>query len=364
MNLPYMDLSRQVQKNKKEYLSVIESVLDETAFSSGKYVEIFEEEFAAYVGTKDCVGLSSGTSALFMAMKAIDIRPGDEVIVPATTFIASAWGGLYCGATIVFVDCRGDTWEINAEKIEEAITERTKAIIGVHLYGQPFDVDAVAEIAARHQIYLIEDCAQAHGAKYKGKKVGTAGKIGCFSFYPGKNLGAFGEAGAIVSNDEALCKKIRIMREQGARERYYHDIEGYNLRMDGIQGSILSLKLKMLDSWNERRKEIAGKYLSGILSGKITMQVVPAFADPVWHLFEVEVDDVENFMNYMKSNQVYCGRHYPVPCHLQKVFSYAGYKKGDFPRAEYHADHCVSIPMFPEMTDAEVSRVIMLCNQY
>lgn len=362
--LGFMDLSRQVKQHKSDFMAAIEKVVDDTAFSGGKYVEQFEREFAGYIGTRYCSALSNGTSALFMAMKAIGVTEGDEVIVPANTFIASAWGAFYCGAKPVFVDITTDTWEIDPTKIEKAITEKTKAIVGVHLYGNAFDFDSVKTLADMYGVKVVEDCAQAHGALYKGKKVGTLGDIACFSFYPGKNLGAFGEAGAITTNNEEYYKKIEIMKNHGSSNRYYHDMEGYNLRMDGINGAVLSTKLHWIDEWNQRRREIAERYLSSINNKNIKMIQIDEKVVPVWHLFEIQADDVNRFLSYMKSKGILCGRHYPVPCHLQNVFAYLGYKKGDLPVAEQLAEHCVTLPMFPEITNEEVDMVINACNGY
>ena len=359
-----MDLKRQYSQHKKEFMDAIARVCDETAFSGGEYSERFEKEFAGYLGISYCSCVDSGTAALHLAVKALGIGSEDEVIVPANTFIASAWGVEYEGATPVFVDCRSDTWEIDAAKIEEKITEKTKAIIGVHLYGQPFDFDAVNEIAKGHGLYVIEDCAQAHGALYKGKKVGTLGDIACFSFYPGKNLGAFGEGGAVVTNEKKYYDTVNILKNHGSSVKYSHDVVGYNLRMDGIQGAVLSVKLKYLDEWNKKRKAVAKQYLERINNTKITMQAVPENTEPVYHLFEVHVDDSDKFISYMQNHNIFCARHYPVPCHLQKAFSKLGYRKGDIPVAENHAEKCVSLPMFPELTQEEIDRVIAVCNNY
>lgn len=363
-HLGFMDLSRQVKAHKEEFMTAVETVLDDTAFSGGKYVERFEKEYADYIGAAHCSALSNGTSALFMAMKSIGIEAGDEVIVPANTFIASAWGAFYCGAKPVFVDCTSDTWEIDPAKIEGSITNKTKAIVGVHLYGNAFDFDSVKAVADKYNLKVVEDCAQAHGATYKGKKVGTLGDIACFSFYPGKNLGAFGEAGAITTNNEEYYRKIEIMKNHGSSIRYHHDMEGYNLRMDGINGAILSLKLKWIDAWNTRRREIAGKYMCSVSNERIKMIRIDEDVAPVWHLFEIQVDDAELFMTFMRNRGIDCGRHYPIPCHLQKVFKYLGYKKGDLPVAENLAEHCVTLPMFPEMTNEEINKVIEACNDY
>ncbi len=362
--LKCMDLSRQYAQNKRAFMDAIEMVCDENAFSDGKYVKKFEEEFAKYIGVNYCSCVGSGTDALFLALKALGIKEGDEVIVPADTFIASAWGCAYIGAKPVFVEIDPDTWEIDYRKIEEKITDRTKAIIGVHLYGCPFDFDKVSEIAKAHGLYIIEDACQAHGSEYKGKKAGSLADMSCFSFYPGKNLGAFGEAGAVLCNKKDLYEKVEMLKNHGSEERYKHDIIGYNMRMDGIQGAILSEKLKHLDEWNRKRNAIADSYKEGIKNDRIKIQTINPEDQSNYHLFEIEVDDVDAFMSYMEDNSVLCARHYPISCHLQKAFEYLGYKPGDLPVSEYHADHCVSLPLFPEMTMEEADLVIDLINAY
>lgn len=360
----FMDLSRQYNKYKKEFLGAIEQVCEETAFSGGKYVEKFEREFANYIGTKYCSCVNSGTTAIFFAMKVLGIGEGDEVIIPSNTFIGSAWGVVYTRAVPVFVDCTSDTWEIDASKIEECITEKTKAIIGVHLYGQPFDFDAVKEVAQKHNLLIVEDCAQAHGALYKNKKVGQLGDIACFSFYPGKNLGGYGEGGAITTNSFEHYEKINMLKDHGSMQKYHHDIVGYNARMDGIQGAVLSCKLKYLDEWNSKRKAIAKRYLDEICNDKITFQHVPKSVVPIYHIFEAMVDDSSKFIKYMEDNGIICGRHYPIPCHLQDVFKSLVYKCGDNYNSEELAKRCVSLPMFPELMDEEVNKVISVCNAY
>ena len=288
--IPFLDLKKQYLQLKEEVLKVTEEVFSNTAFSGGIYVERFEKKFAAYCGTKYALGVDNGTSAVHLAVRATGIGQGDEVIVPANTFIATAWGVSYVNATPVFVDCTNDTWEIDVSKIEEKITSKTKAIIGVHLYGQPFDIDAVKKVAAKNNLLLIEDCAQAHGAKYKGVNVGGFGEIGCFSFYPGKNLGAYGEAGGITTNNESYYKHISAQRNHGSTERYYHEMLGFNNRMDGLQGAILDIKLKYLDSWNNRRRAIAKRYFQGITNPRVKMQAQPEFAESVFHLFVITTD--------------------------------------------------------------------------
>ncbi len=362
--IPFLDLKKQYLQIKDEIRIAIDAVLDQTAYSHGPFVEKFEKDLANYCNTKYALGLNSGTSALHLAMVALGIGNGEEVILPANTFIATAWGVSYVNATPVFVDCDPDTWNIDASKIEAKITSKTKAIIGVHLYGQPFDINAVAAIAEKHNLFLVEDCAQSIGADYKGKKTGGFGEMGCFSFYPGKNLGAYGEGGGITTNNEAYYKHIQSLRSHGSTERYYHDELGFNMRMDGIQGAVLDVKLNYIDNWNSRRKQIASKYQNEIQNDKIKMQMQPEWSDSIYHLFVITTDDRDGLMKYLQGNQIFPGLHYPVPCHLQKVYSKLGYKKGDFPHSEYLAEHCLSLPMFAELTDNEVERIIEVLNNY
>lgn len=359
-----LDLKGQHQQIKKEIFEAFEKVYENTAFSGGSFVEEFEKNYATYCGTKYAVALNNGTSALHLAMLTLGIGEGDEVILPANTFIATAWGVSYTGATPVFVDCTADTWQIDASKIEEKITKKTKAIIGVHLYGQPFDVDAVSAIAKKNNLFLVEDAAQAQGAKYKNVTVGGFGEMGCFSFYPGKNLGACGEAGGVTTNNDAYFKHLQSLRSHGSIVRYYHDEIGYNYRMGGLEGASLNIKLKYLNSWNDRRKNIAKRYHAEILNSKITMQTQPKWADSNYHLFVVTTENREAFIKYLNENNINPGLHYPVPCHLQKAYAYLGYKKGDCPNAEYLAEHCVSLPMYAELTDEEVNQVISIVNQF
>lgn len=360
----FLDLKKQYQSIKKEILTRFEQVCEDTAFSGGKYVEQFEKNFATYCDTKYAIGVNNGTSALHLAMLALGIGQDDEVIVPANTFIATAWGVSYCNATPVFVDCTADTWEIDAHKIEEKITPKTKAIAGVHLYGQPFDIDAVKNIAQKHNLFLIEDAAQAHGAYYKGKRVGGFGEMACFSFYPGKNLGAYGEAGGITTNNEVYVKHIHSLRSHGSVVRYYHDEIGYNMRMGGLEAASLDVKLTYLDSWNNRRKEIAKMYQQGIINPKIKMQAQPEFADSVYHLFVITTENRDDLMKYLQANGIFPGLHYPVPCHLQKAYKHLGYKEGDCPNAEYLASHCLSLPMYAELENAEVEKIIEVLNRF
>ncbi len=359
-----IDLTRDFKAHRDEYMKAIEAVCEETAFSGGRFADKFDEEFAPFVGTAYACGLNNGTSALHLAMLALGVGPGDEVIVPANTYIATAWGVSYTGATPVFVDCTADTWQIDPDKIEERITERTKGIIGVHLYGQPFDFGRVKEVADRHGLFVVEDCAQACGAKFEGRNVGSLGELGCFSFYPGKNLYAFGEGGSVTCDKEEYFRHMTRLKNQGCDRRYYHDEIGYNMRLEGLQGAVLSVSLKYLPEWTEKRRKIGLRYHKEITNPLITMQVHPENTDPVYHLFVITVPDHEDFVQYMADADVECNMHYPVPCHLQDAYKFLGYQVGDCPNAEYLASHCVTLPLFPEMREDEVDRVIALCNAY
>ncbi|MDD6571334.1 MAG: DegT/DnrJ/EryC1/StrS family aminotransferase [Thermoflexaceae bacterium] len=359
-----IDLKRNYLKYKEEYDKALLLACENTSFSGGVCAERFDEEFAGFCGVQYATGVNNGTSALHCAMMALGVGEGDEVIVPANTFIATAWAPTYCKATPVFVDCTADTWEIDPDKIEEKITAKTKGIIGVHLYGQPFDFDRVKEIADRHGLFVVEDCAQAHGAGYKGKKAGALGDMGCFSFYPGKNLFCFGEGGSVTTNHKEYYDKINIIKNHGSKVRYAHEIIGYNMRLEGTQGAVLSVGLKHLDEWTERRRVLGRKYLREITNPLITMQAHPEGTETVFHLFVITVEKRDEFIEYMNAHGIGCDKHYPIPCHLQEAYSYLGYKEGDCPNAEYLAKHCVSLPMFPELTDEEADYIIRTCNEF
>ena len=359
-----LDLKKQHQAIKQEIFEAFEKVYEATAFSGGPFVEAFEKQYAKFCGTDHAIAVNNGTSALHLAMLALGIGPGDEVIIPANTFIATAWGVSYTGATPVFVDCTNDTWQIDPTKIEEKITSRTKAIAGVHLYGQPFDYDEVERIARKHDLSLIEDAAQAQGATYKNRTVGSLAEMACFSFYPGKNLGACGEAGCIVTSNEAYEKHLRSLRNHGSTVRYSHDELGFNMRMGGLEAASLGVKLEHLPSWNEGRRKVAERYFSEVKNPKIQMQNQPVWADSVFHLFVVTVPDREDFIKYLNDKSIFPGLHYPVPCHLQKAYSHLGFKTGDYPNSEHLASHCVSLPMYAELTEQEVNFVIEALNNY
>lgn len=359
-----LDLGAQHKILKQEIFRAFEQVYDNTCFSGGPFVEDFEREFAAFCQTKYAIGVSNGTTALQLAMLALGIGHGDEVIVPANTFIATAWGVSHTGATPVFVDCDPETWEIDPDKVAEAITSRTKAVIGVHLYGMPFNVERLAEVCKSNHLYLIEDAAQAQGARYKGQVVGGFGEMGCFSFYPGKNLGACGEAGGITTNSQHYNAHLQSLRNHGSKIRYYHDEIGFNMRMGGLEAASLSVKLKYLQEWNAQRTVIAARYKTEIENDKISMQQHPEEVSSVYHLFVVQVDDREAFVQYMNEWNIFPAFHYPVPCHLQKAYAHLGYRKGDCPHAEKLAAHCVSLPIYSELPPDAVSYIIDLINQY
>lgn len=357
MKIPFLDLKLQYNSIKNEVNSAIQNVLDNTAYILGKPVSDFEKAFASAHNSKYCYGVSSGTDGNHLVLWALGINSNDEVLIPANTFIATVWGATLCGAKPVFVDCHPESYNIDPAKIEKAITKKTKAIVAVHLYGQPADMDKLKEIADKHKLILVEDCAQAHLAEYNGKKVGGLSYASSFSFYPGKNLGAYGEGGAVITNDEELANKFRMMREHGSPQKYEHIIFGHNYRMEAIQGAVLGIKLKYLDKWTNMRRNVASLY-NKFLSD-CSMIILPKemnYSKHVYHLFIIKTkpDTREKLATFLNENGIASGLHYPVPLHLQKCFSYLGYKKGDFPVSEDLADNCLSLPMFPELTEEQV----------
>ena len=359
-----LDLKGQHQRIKAELFQAFEEVYDQNAFSGGHFVSKFESSFASFCDTRFSIGVNNGTSALHLAMLALGIGEGDEVIVPANTFIATAWGVSYTGATPVFVDCTADTWQIDADAIEAKITAKTKAVVGVHLYGQPFDIDAVAAVCKKHGLFLIEDAAQAQGARYQGIPVGGFGEMATFSFYPGKNLGACGEAGGITTNNPLYYNHLLSLRNHGSVTRYYHDELGFNMRMGGLEAASLNVKLKYLAGWNDSRRDIAEKYQQGITNPKITIQFQPVNTQSIYHLFVITTADRDELIAYLNDKNIFPGLHYPVPCHLQKVYKHLNHKVGDCPQSEYLASHCLSLPMYAELTNTEIEYVIDAVNQY
>ncbi|MBK8504896.1 MAG: DegT/DnrJ/EryC1/StrS family aminotransferase [Saprospiraceae bacterium] len=359
----FHDLKRQYQNISDELREPMQEVLDSCAFAGGPFTAKFEQDFAEYCDTKFSIGVNNGTSALHLALMTLGIGNGDEVILPANTFIATAWAPSYIGATPVFVDC-DEYWNIDVSKIESVINERTRAIIGVHLYGQPCNVVRLREIANYYGIFFIEDAAQAHGATFDNKKVGSFGEMACFSFYPGKNLGAYGEGGAITTDSAEYRDRLHSLRNHGSQERYHHDELGFNMRMDGIQAAILQVKLRHLEGWNARRRQIAQLYLDQIKNTAIDKPKLMSKANSVFHLFVITTENREDFRKFMEAKGIDTALHYPISCHLQKAYQNLGHQRGDFPHSEFLAEHCVSLPMFPELTDQEVNRIIDSTNEY
>lgn len=346
----------------KEIKDAIERVVDSNWFIDGKELDNFEERYASYCGTKFCIGCGNGLDGLTLALRAMGVKKDDEVIIPSHTFIATALAVSNIGAKPVFVEIKEDDYTINPDKIEEKITNKTKVIIAVHLYGQCADMDKINEIAKKHNLYVLEDAAQAHGALYKGKKAGSLGDAAEFSFYPGKNLGAMGDAGCVVTNNEEIATKVKMLRNYGSIKKYCHEEKGVNSRLDEIQAAILSVKLKNLDKWNEFRRNVAKKYLNGIKNNKVKLPVVGVNNEHVWHLFVVEVDNRDIFMNYLKENNISCLIHYPTAINKQKA--YFEYENLDLPIALEKAKKVVSLPMYYGLSDEEIDYVIKVINNY
>ncbi|HEX8458766.1 MAG TPA: DegT/DnrJ/EryC1/StrS family aminotransferase [Pyrinomonadaceae bacterium] len=359
--IPFVDLQAQYRAIKGEVDEAIGRVLENAAFILGREVEAFETAFAEYLGARFCVGVSSGTAAIQLAVTACGAGAGDEVIVPANTFFATAEAVSTAGAVPVFVDADPVSYNIDANRIEAAITERTRAIIPVHLYGQAADLDPIFALAARHNLVVIEDAAQAHGATYKDRRVGARGRANCFSFYPGKNLGAYGEGGAVVTDDAEVARRVRLLRDHGSERKYRHEIVGYNFRLEGLQGAVLGVKLKHLDRWNELRRAHAARYrelLSGLCDeGALVLPREMDDARHVYHLYVVQTGARDALQQHLAAADIQTGIHYPVPVHLQPAYSSLGHRAGDFPVAERLAERVLSLPMYPELTAAQIERV-------
>jgi len=356
MNVPFLDLQAQFRPLQHEMENAIRHVLDTSTYILGPSVEAFEAHFAAYCEAKHCIAVNSGTAALALLLQAHGIGPGDEVITVANTFIATAEAISHVGAVPVFVDCEEDTALIDCSLIAAAITPRTKAIIPVHLYGQCADMDRIKEIAAAHNLLVFEDACQAHGALYKDKKAGSLAHGAAFSFYPGKNLGAYGEAGAITTDDAQIAEKLRMLRNHGSLEKYHHAYIGWNERMDGIQGAVLDVKLPHLDAWNAQRRAHATQYREQLPPAVTTMRE-RAGSLPAYHLFVVRVPERERAQKALQEKGIATGIHYPVPLHLQKAYAHLGHAAGDFPVSEKLAAEILSLPMFPELTAEQISYV-------
>jgi dTDP-4-amino-4,6-dideoxygalactose transaminase len=375
LKVPFLDLKIQYKEIEQEVVPMVIDVMANGAFVGGPQVSGFETEFAKFCNSNYCVGVNSGTDALRFALIAIGVGSGDEVITVPNTFIATTEAISQVGAKPVFVDIDPDTCNMDPNKLNDylkfrnpqsairnpqsAIRNRVRAIIPVHLYGQPADMDPILEIAQKSGIAVIEDACQAHGASYKNRKAGSMGDVGCFSFYPGKNLGAFGEGGAIITQNETIAQKIRMIRDHGQRKKYFHDLEGYNGRLDAIQAGVLRIKLKRLVDWNKSRRENAAYYnelLSEISS--VTLLTEAEFAYSVYHLYVILVDERDGLQKYLGDKGIATGLHYPLPLHLQKAYAHLGYKKGDFSVTENIADRLLSLPMYPELTSEQIDYVV------
>ncbi|MBR6983050.1 MAG: DegT/DnrJ/EryC1/StrS family aminotransferase [Ruminococcus sp.] len=363
MNVQYSVLKRTFDLHKEEYEQAALRALNSGWYILGKEMEEFEKAFAAWAGVKHCVALNSGTDALILAFRALGIGEGDEVIVPANTYIASVIGVTENGGTPVFVDA-DEYMEIDADQIESKITDKTKAILPVHLYGQSSRMDRITKIAQKHDLLLVEDCAQCHGSRYGGKLTGTFGNIGCFSFYPTKPLGAFGDAGAIVTNDDEIAERVRLLRNYGSKVKYHNEINGVNSRMDEVQAAVLKVGLKYLADGTDRRRHQAQMYKNGIKNSKVVIPPVYENAEHVYHLFPVLVEDRENFQNYLKQNGIGTQVHYPIPPYVADCYSSWGYKWSDFPNAEKFANREVSLPIYAGLPDEEIQYVIDVINAY
>jgi len=364
MNIPLVDLKAQYLSIKSEIDKAIQDVINECAFIKGKYVKEFEKNFANAVGVKHCIGVGNGTEAIYTALRIFGIGSGDEVITPANSFIATSEAITQTGAKVVFVDNDPNNYNININQIENKITTRTRAIVPVHLYGLPVDMDKILYIAKENNLLIVEDCAQAHLAEYKGKKVGSFGNVGCFSFYPGKNLGAYGDAGAVVTNDDFLAKKIRMFANHGRISKYDHEFEGTNCRMDGIQGAVLSVKLKYLPKWTDTRRQIASlynEYLKDV--NEIVTPVEEEYAKHVYHLYVIRVKEREKIQNYLRKNGVSIGIHYPIALPNMLAYKYLAHKKEDFPIASKFQDEILSLPIYPELRKEKVNFICDLIKR-
>lgn len=364
MKVPFVSFLPMEHKLDAELRAAFERVYERSWYIEGKEDEAFEKAFADFCHVNYCVGTGNGLDALMLALKALDIHAGDEVIVPSNTFIATTLAVTYTGATPVFVEPDIRTFNIDPARIEEKITTKTKAIMPVHLYGQPCDMDPIIEIAKKHHLYIVEDCAQAHGATYKGQRIGSFGDAAGFSFYPGKNLGALGDAGATVTNNEMLAQKVRALGNYGSDYKYHHIYQGNNSRLDEMQAAFLSAKLPHLDKMNAERRRIAQMYLDGIQNKKVILPYVIPEVEPVWHIFAIRSNHRNELEKYLNEKEIGTNKHYPIPMHMQKCYADLGIQQGELPIAEEISATELSLPMFYGMTDEQVQYVIDAINAF
>lgn len=361
----FLDLKAQLPLIQDEIMSKFKEIVDNTAFISGKNVKNFEADFSRFVGVRHCIAVNNGTSALQLALWARGVGIGDEVILPVNTFIATAEAVTAVGGKPIFVDINEKTYNIDVKKIEASINKNTKAIIPVHLYGQCAELDEIVELGKKYNLFILEDACQAHGAEYKGRKAGSVGDASAFSFYPGKNLGAWGEGGAICTNNDSLAEKIRLLREHGSKIKYFHEVAGGNYRMCEFQGAVLLVKLGFLDKWNDLRRRNAGYYFERLeKKHKIILPYVGVHNMPIWHLFVVRFSDRAKVVEYLKDKGIQTGIHYPIPLHLTSAYKYLDYKKGDFPVAEKVQKEILSLPMFAELSQEDITYVAEQINSY
>ncbi len=363
--VPFVDLRAQYASIREEVHQAMDRVLQRTDFILGQDVEAFEEEFAAYCGARYGIGVDSGTSALELILRAYDLGPGDEIIAPANTFIATVLAISYVGATPILVDADPHTLSMDPALVEAAITPRTKAIMPVHLYGHPADMDAIMAIADRHDLVVIEDASQAHGARYKGQRVGSLGHAAAFSLYPAKNLGAYGDAGILVTDDAQIADTLRMLRNYGQRVKYHHDLVGYNRRLDTLHAAVLRVKLRHLDDWSAARRSHAARY-SQLLADVpgVTLPGQAQDVEPVFHLYVIQVEQRDELRAFLAEQGIATGIHYPVPIHLQPAYRHLGYQEGDFPVTEASARHMLSLPMYPELPDEAIQRVVQAIRAF
>ena len=359
-----LDLRRQYAQIREEVRAALDQVCESQHFVLGPEVESFERAAAEFVGVSACVGCASGTDAIWLALVACGVEPGQEVLTTPFSFFATVGSIVRLGARAVFVDIDDSSFNIDPKQIEAAITERTKAIMPVHLCGHPADLDSLLSTCRKHKLPLVEDAAQAHGAEYRGKIVGTFGEMSCFSFYPGKNLGAYGEGGGLVTNNSDYAVRAKALRDHGSTKRYYHDEVGYNYRMEGIQGAVLGVKMKYLEKWTQERRRVAHRYEQLLADTPLQLPREADYAESAWHLYVVRHPRRDDLKKHLEANGVGCGLHYPVPLHLQKCYAHLGYKEGDFPVAEKAARECLSLPIYPEMTEEQIQRVVEVVQDF
>jgi dTDP-4-amino-4,6-dideoxygalactose transaminase len=364
LSIPFLDLQAPYRELQEEFDAAYRRVMAAGWFILGEELEAFEEEFARYCGADFCVGVGNGLDALHLILRAWDIGPGDEVIVPGNTYIATWLAVSYAGARPVPVEPCADTANLDPQRIADAITPRTRGILAVHLYGQPADMEPILAVAQQHDLKVIEDAAQAHGARYHGERVGSLGQAAGFSFYPGKNLGAMGDGGAVVTSDAALAHRIAALRNYGSRSRYHNEEKGFNSRLDALQAAFLRVKLHRLDEWNERRRALASRYLEGLQGTAITLPHVPSWADPVWHLFVVRNARRDALQRFLQEQGIATSIHYPVPPHLQPAYRDAGISAGTLPVTERLHREVLSLPIGPHLHSEQVDRIISAVRQF